>query len=73
MTQYRYEAHIVLGSVWDEVKIGGQYLGGEVVDGISGMGDDLVLVVSFPTNAAFEKATDITEDMWGNNMGREIL
>ena len=49
MNQYRYEAHIVPAFVWDEVKIGGQYFGGEVVDGISGMENDLVLVVAFPT------------------------
>lgn len=48
MTQYRYEAHVVPGMVWDDVKIGGQYLGGEVVDGISGMDNDLVLIVAYP-------------------------
>lgn len=51
MTQYRYEAHIVPGMVWDDVKLGGQYLGGEVVDGVSGMNNDLVLIVSYPADS----------------------
>ena len=51
MTQYRYEAHVVPGMVWDDVKIGGQYLGGEVVDGISGMGNDLVLIVAYEADS----------------------
>ena len=51
MNQYRYEARIVPASVWDKVEIGGQYLGGEVADGISGMENDLVLIIAHPADS----------------------
>ena len=51
---YRYEAHIVPGKVWDAVKIGDDYFGGVVVEGSSGMDNDLVLIVAYPTGLIAE-------------------
>ena len=57
MTQYRYEAHIVPEKVWDAIKIGDSYLDGVVVEGSSGMEDDLILIIAIPINTVVIGAT----------------
>ena len=48
VVQYRYEARPVTLEVFEAAKIGGQYPEGEVVDGMAGMGNDLILIVAYP-------------------------
>ncbi len=50
-SQYHYRAHIVPAIVWDAVKIGDEYFGGVVVEGSSGMENDLVLIVAYPADS----------------------
>ena len=60
---YRYEAHIVPGKVWDAVKIGDDYFGGVVVEGSSGMDNDLVLIVAYLANTTKWSASEMMKDI----------
>ena len=72
MSNFRYEVHIVSGLVYDKVTIGEDYLGGVVVDGISGMDGDLLLVVAFSLGNLVIGIWDQTgEEIWSTTWGKE--
>jgi len=62
--QYRYEARPVTLAVFEAAKIGGQYLEGEVVDGMAGMGNDLILIVAYPTESPAQQLVNDIERLF---------
>ena len=44
---YTYQVYVVDGATYEAHRVGDQYQGGRVVDGIGGMGQDQLLVVAY--------------------------
>lgn len=62
---YRYEVHSVTPLVYDSVKLGDTYLGGGVIDGISGMNNDILLVIAIPMDLIECESIEIGDDLSG--------
>lgn len=48
MTQFTYKVHVVPYDVFNPIRPGDSYEGGEVVDGTGGMNDDCLLITAHP-------------------------
>ena len=46
MSDFRYEVHVVTGSEYDRTRLGGQYVGGLVIQKFRGMREDWIFVIA---------------------------